>query len=1851
MKTHATARLVFAFVLMLLVSSAFAAQSYKLSDSPSGVTLLSQDRNGLTMSLEVGELLFTPIETKEGSFTMLSITDFTRSYNIGEPNLPMANRLISIPYGCELDVKVIDFESEEISLDKLDIFDRIIPAQEPLSKSDDPADIPFEFNASSYEQSGFYGLPLAEGEIKGVMRNVRLGMVKFSPVEYNPTENTIRVYKRVVVKVDYVGADWTKTETVFDEGYSPVFEAAYSKIINYQPALLSSGKDDLTRYPIKYVIVSDRMFEAQLQPFIEWKIKKGFEVIEAYTDVIGTSNTAIKNYLQNLYNTETPKPSFVLLVGDDQEIQAFSGSAGSHITDMKFVEFTGDWFPEIYWGRFSAHTTALLQPQIDKTLEYERYEMPDPSYLGEVTMIAGVDGTYAITHGNGQINYGTNLYFNAAHGIYSNTWLYPASADGGAAAAIIQTINDGLCFANYTAHCGHTEWSNPNVNTGDIQGFTNNHKWLLAVGNCCLSNTFGDDYSTPCWGEVFLQEPNKGGIGYIGGTNSTYWDEDYWWGVGYGPVVGGGPTYEQTGLGAYDGVFHDHGEPLNQHYVTNYAIAYVGNMAVTESGSSREQYYWEIYELMGDPSVMTYMGVPAVNPVVHPSTIMLTAPTVSVQADPFSYVGISIDGELKGAAFVDASGTVEIPVTAFAAPGVADIVVTAQNRQPYISTIQVITPDGPYVIYDSYVINDAAGNNNGVMDAAESIVLGVQVKNVGPDDALDVVATLSTGDGYVTMIDDTEAYGTVLGNEGTAYSADAFAFDIAGNTPDGRFITFDLTVSGVEKLIWESHFSIQVHAPNINQLSITIDDATGNMNGILDPGETANIIVTLENSGSGDATNVTADLSENDQFLSVSDASAVFGDLPGGGGVVDNSADVFTVSADASCPQGYAVSMNMALTGDLGFFTNIDLMITVGDRVAFYYDDFAFDQGWSGLGGTAEWTIGSPQGAGGDPSLDHSPTADNQVLGNDLTSNGQYNNSIPSTQWVYSPIIDCSDYASIEMRYWHLLGIESSSYDHAYFEVYDGTMWQQLFSSGAANQETSWNEEFIDMSQYADANPAFQIRFGLGPTDGSVTYSGWNIDDIELKGYFQGMGGTPILDLAPAAFLDSLVGGEIVEHTLLVKNPGDGTLRVRFSPAVGWISCVSENNYIAPGDSIDFPFTVNSGSLVAGLNVGALAYTSNVPGNMTGSVPVNVFIYPPDLLLPETACVDSLVEDETAAHSFYVKNVGDGNLNIEFSPGATWLSCSTSDFDVAPGDSAEFPFSIDAAGMTPGDHVGTLNYSSNDPDDLTGTVGVNLYIYAPVMELSQTSITETLQGGEQMVVPLTINNTGPGVLHYTVGCTMFDMKAMTVEGGKSTFRGEMLTLADEVREPIGYRSADPDKTPDLEEPYFGPQDKGTGGPDAYGYLWIDSDEPGGPAFNWVDISTVGTAIALGDDQAVGPMAIGFTFPFYENAYNELYFSSNGIITFGAGYTTTSNTVLPYSNVPNNMISMWWDDLDPEEAGNVYYYYDSANNRFIISFVGIRNYQNPSGTGSLTFQAILYQTGRIVLQYGTMDPGEDAYGLAGATVGIENSAGNDGLTVVYNAAYMHDNLAITFSNSSWLSAGPESGTIQPGGSGVIDVLLNAGDLEDGPYTGQVGIGSNDPLNPSMLVPVTMIVGGSSNMPPIITEIGPQTVMEGENLNFTVIASDPDGQIPALIAQDVPENATFLDNEDGTGTFDFNPDIRQSGVYYVIFIASDGELADTLTVEVSVENADVICGDADGASEVDIDDAVFLIGYIFAGGPAPDPIEVGDVDCSGAVDIDDAVYVIAYIFASGPEPCANCPMKIEAERGKTVKVSLK
>jgi hypothetical protein len=67
--------------------------------------------------------------------------------------------------------------------------------------------------------------------------------------------------------------------------------------------------------------------------------------------------------------------------------------------------------------------------------------------------------------------------------------------------------------------------------------------------------------------------------------------------------------------------------------------------------------------------------------------------------------------------------------------------------------------------------------------------------------------------------------------------------------------------------------------------------------------------------------------------------------------------------------------------------------------------------------------------------------------------------------------------------------------------------------------------------------------------------------------------------------------------------------------------------------------------------------------------------------------------------------------------------------------------------------------------------------------------------------------------------------------------------------------------------------------------------------------------------------------------------------------------------------------------------------------------------------------------------------------------------------------------------------------------------------------------------------------------------------------------------------------------------------------------------------LLCGDANGDGNINVGDAVYLIFYIFKGGPAPQPIEAGDENCDYEVNVGDAVYLINYIFRNGDPPC--CP----------------
>ncbi len=213
-----------------------------------------------------------------------------------------------------------------------------------------------------------------------------------------------------------------------------------------------------------------------------------------------------------------------------------------------------------------------------------------------------------------------------------------------------------------------------------------------------------------------------------------------------------------------------------------------------------------------------------------------------------------------------------------------------------------------------------------------------------------------------------------------------------------------------------------------------------------------------------------------------------------------------------------------------------------------------------------------------------------------------------------------------------------------------------------------------------------------------------------------------------------------------------------------------------------------------------------------------------------------------------------------------------------------------------------------------------------------------------------------------------------------------------------------------------------GGPDGFGYRFIDSSEPNGPAFSFVDISGTGTAMGLTDD-GEGDAVIGFAFNFYGNPYTDARIGNNGGIflgTPGVGNIFALNACpLPdaQGGTTAPRISVFWDDVD-SDTGDVFFetqtacaHPDCAGQCFVVQWDNRPHFSN---VGSGTFEAILCDSGDLIFQYLDLDYGNPAFDFgATASVGIEDEAQDATFVLQYscNTASLSNNFAVRFTEAT------------------------------------------------------------------------------------------------------------------------------------------------------------------------------------------------------------------------------------------------
>jgi len=826
-KTRFTYILLIVF-LALLPDSVLLGQDLRrnldLPPSKTEISVLPAIANQVKIKFSLEGIQTFSINTMEGEFTKLSIQGFSSKSEIGSPELPSLSKLIEVPEGAVPEIHIVSKSSRKITLNDKGITGKIYPKQPSIRKNTQDGKPKLVFNKELYVKDTLLKEELISLHEVGTMRGRKLALVSLSPIQYNPFKNEFTVYSELEVEISFNGADISSADVKSLKYYSLPFEESFSKVLNYE----AKGAIPGSNVAVKYVILSDTAFKKVLKPLVEWKTRKGFEVIELYKgeNGVGTTITEMKDYLSSLYHSASPEdPAFtyLLIVGDDEQIPAFR--IGGHISDLPFAEYDGgsDYLPDVYYGRFSAQDTTQLIPQIEKTLDYEQYLFPDPSFLNEVVMIAGYDASgHDLIQGNGQINYGTRYYFNQDHGILSHTYLSRESASSD---SIIRVdISNGAAFVNYTGHGLWDRWQDPTFHISHIPALENLDKYPLMIGNGCVTTVFNLD---ECLGEALLRAKDKGALGYIGCSDDSYWDEDYWWAVGLGTPTAD-PVYEETSVGMYDLSFHDHGELIDSWAQTQSQFIFAGNMAVTEGSLLKAEYYWEIYHLMGDPSLMIYFSVPDTIQAELPVELPLGTSKLQFITEPGIYAGLSKDNKLLAAGFSNSFGLIDLNFDELTIPGNITLVLTGQNRQPSIVSINITPSVEPFITIDTVSINDRRGNNNDQADYGEIISFDLKLKNLGQSDGTSIFTVMRCSHPGVHVIDSLEFWGS-LDAEGDSTISGAFLVLLPDSVNKEKSIVFTIDIIEDSKLIKSEYFQFKIAGPDLRFGKTWIGDGeTGN---------------------------------------------------------------------------------------------------------------------------------------------------------------------------------------------------------------------------------------------------------------------------------------------------------------------------------------------------------------------------------------------------------------------------------------------------------------------------------------------------------------------------------------------------------------------------------------------------------------------------------------------------------------------------------------------------------------------------------------------------------------------------------------------------------------------------------------------------------------------------------------------------------------------------------------------------------------------------------------------------------------------------------------------------------------
>lgn len=819
----------------------------------------------------------------------------------GYPALPHVTRLYRIPNtgSVELVVNGAEFRLEES-------FYPVPVRSEERTGWGTP-----EKSPAVYGVNEWYPPSVAEISAPKVFRDFRVVTVTLYPVQVNTVTRQARFYDNI--SVDIVANDMPgENELLLNRRPSGKWVPMYNSFIEN---LDENALDDADYNPGSYAIICKNNATALqwADTLKEWRQRLGFTVnIEARDN---WNSSTLRSYLQTLYTTSNPPLEFACILGDHTGTFAvptnYSGGDFSDDWDHYYADLVGDDdFEEIGVGRLSVGQAGQFPIILNKIMAYERTPyMDDPSWFTRAFLYAGISGN--VSSNEILMLWAADMFRN-----YTGVTTPQVSThQGGVSNQLIgERLTEGVSFFLWRGTVVGE------MTDAAATSMTSSPKLPVVLTITCGSGSFQEEGAgtnvTEAWLRAGTATAPKGGVCCIGtATFNTH--------VPFNNTVAGGLAYAITNLGI-------------QHVGTALSAAKVELLRAFPGDNTGSRFAaWN--NLMGDPGLSMWTEVPVVMDVTYPTTVNVGARRVRPQVvndatdEPIADALVVIIKEdetfVKG--FTDAGGFVDLPVVVNST-GTMTLTVSKRNHKPFLADMNCVSAD-EMVTVQTFAVDDdnsggTSGNNDDQLNPGEIVDLPVTLRNFGTTTtATNVNATITCDNPDVTVLQANSTYPPLAPGQ-QAVGNSAFRIQLAPTMlhNEAAKLTFEVSSSTGSAF---STLELTIQAGSAVFVSSQVTG--GNNNNRLDPGETANLRITVRNVGGLAMNGVTATLISQYSLLSINDGAGAFGDIAIGGTATSGATD-FVVRANSVGYPGSSGNLVVILQTPGGFIDSVAFALPIG---------------------------------------------------------------------------------------------------------------------------------------------------------------------------------------------------------------------------------------------------------------------------------------------------------------------------------------------------------------------------------------------------------------------------------------------------------------------------------------------------------------------------------------------------------------------------------------------------------------------------------------------------------------------------------------------------------------------------------------------------------------------------------------------------------------------------------------------------------------------------------------------------------------------------------------------------------